>query len=251
MIRILVLTALSLVAFNLFAADTDGDGVDDLQDAYPSDAAKQYLPLAEALSKIEDQSLRNCLTNQTRNHVTAGELTRLDCGYQNVTALNGLENFSRLSVLELSNPNFNDLSPLAHLLDLERLQLQWGDRLIADLSPLQGLMQLAEIDVAGHRVSDLTPIADKPLVRLRISSTRVNDLSVLPENLLLMRLGLDNSLIRDLSASTLAFAPNLQYLNIQSLELTNIDWVFNLQSLNTLIASANKIDVVNIPDTFA
>ena len=62
---------------------------------------------------------------------------------------------------------------------------------------------------------------------------------------------MSNSLIRDLSASTLAFAPNLQYLNIQSLELTNIDWVFNLQSLNTLIASANKIDVVNIPDTFA
>jgi len=46
MIRILVLTALSLVAFNLFAADTDGDGVDDLQDAYPNDAAKQYLPAA-------------------------------------------------------------------------------------------------------------------------------------------------------------------------------------------------------------
>ena len=252
MIRSLLLSALCFTAFNLYAADTDGDGVDDLQDAYPSDAAKQYLPLAEALSKIEDQSLRNCLTNQTQNHVTAGELTRLDCGWgQNVTTLNGLENFSRLSVLELSDPKFSDLSPLAHLLDLERLQLQWGDRLIADLSPLQGLMQLAEIDVAGHRVSDLTPIADKPLVRLRISSTRVNDLSVLPENLLLMRLGLDNSLIRDLSASTLAFAPNLQYLNIQSLELTNIDWVFNLQSLNTLIASANKIDVVNIPDTFA
>ncbi len=83
MIRILVLTALSLVAFNLYATDTDGDGVDDLQDAYPSDAAKQYLPIAEALSKIEDQSLRNCLTNQTQNHVTAGELTRLDCRYQN------------------------------------------------------------------------------------------------------------------------------------------------------------------------
>ena len=66
-----------------------------------------------------------------------------------------------------------------------------------------------------------------------------------------MQLDLSNSLIRDLSASTLAFAPNLQYLNIQSLELTNIDSVFNLQSLNTLIASSNKIDVVNIPDTFA
>ena len=102
MIRILVLTALSLVAFNLYATDTDGDGVDDLQDAYPSDAAKQYLPIAEALSKIEDQSLRNCLTNQTQNQVTAGELTRLNCGSQNVTTLNGLKNFSRILELELS-----------------------------------------------------------------------------------------------------------------------------------------------------
>ncbi len=37
---------------------------------------------------------------------------------------------------------------------------------------------MADLDVAGHRLSDLTPIADKPLMRLRISSTRVNDLSV-------------------------------------------------------------------------
>ena len=251
MIRILVLTALSLVAFNLYATDTDGDGVDDLQDAYPSDAAKQYLPIAEALSKIEDQSLRNCLTNQTQDHVTAGELTQLECRHQNIATLNGLETFSRISILDLTDPSFGDLLPLAHLLDLERLQLQNGRGLIADLSPLQGLMQLSDLDVASHRLSDLTPIADKPLMRLRISSTRVNDLSVLPENLLLTQLDLSNSLIRDLSASTLAFAPNLQNLNIQSLELTNIDSVFNLQSLNTLIASSNKIDVVNIPDTFA
>ena len=243
MIRILVLTALSLVAFNLFAADTDGDGVDDLQDAYPNDAAKQYLPIAEALSKIEDQNLRNCLTNQTQNHVTAGELTRLDCGWgQNVTTLNGLENFSRLSVLELSDPKFSDLSPLAHLLDLERLQLQWGDRLIADLSPLQGLTQLAEIDVAGHRVSDLTPIADKPLTRLRIEETRVNDLTVLPDKLNLIYLDISGTLIRDLSSATVAFAPNLQQLRIGRLELINIDWVFNLPSLDYLDAWDNKIE---------
>ena len=104
----------------------------------------------------------------------------------NVTTLNGLENFSRLSVLELSDPNFSDLSPLAHLLDLERLQLQWGDRLIADLSPLQGLMQLAEIDVAGHRVSDLTPIADKPLTRLRIEQLGSTTFLCYPINLTLI-----------------------------------------------------------------
>ena len=248
MIRILFLSALCLTAINLYAADTDGDGVDDLQDAYPNDAAKQYLPIAEAISKIEDQNLRNCLTNQTQNHVTAGELTRLDCGWgQNVTTLNGLENFSRLSVLELSDPKFSDLSPLAHLLDLERLQLQWGDRLIADLSPLQGLMQLAEIDVAGHRVSDLTPIADKPLTRLRIEETRVNDLTVLPDKLNLIYLDISGTLIRDLSSATLAFAPNLQQLRIGRLELINIDWVFNLPSLDYLDAWDNKIEALNIP----
>ena len=159
----------------------------------------------------------------------------------NVTTLNGLENFSRLSVLELSGPNFSDLSPLAHLLDLERLQLQWGDRLIADLSPLQGLTQLAEIDVAGHRVSDLTPIADKPLTRLRIEETRVNDLTVLPDKLNLIYLDISGTLIRDLSSATLAFAPNLQELRIGRLELINIDWVFNLPSLDYLTLGITRL----------
>ncbi|MDC0464945.1 leucine-rich repeat domain-containing protein, partial [Pseudomonadales bacterium] len=247
MIRILVLTALSLVAFNLFAADTDGDGVDDLQDAYPNDAAKQYLPLSEALSKVEDQNLRDCLTNQTQNSVTAGELTRLECNFQNITTLNGLKNFSQILLLNLRSPNFDDLSDLAHLLDLEQLSLPDGSGLIADLSPLQALTQLSELNVAGHRVSDLSAIADKPLTRLSIERTRVNDLSVFPDNLNLIYLDISSTLIRDLSLETVAFAPNLQELRIVGLQLTSIDWVFNLRSLEYLDAWDNKIEALSIP----
>jgi len=60
--RVLLLSALSLfasISLTSFAADSDGDGVDDLQDAYPNDSSKQYLPFAEALEKVEDASLRD------------------------------------------------------------------------------------------------------------------------------------------------------------------------------------------------
>ena len=59
--HLLLLLMLIVLSAGAIGADTDGDGVDDIQDAYPDDASKQYLPIAEAISKVEDQNLRSCL----------------------------------------------------------------------------------------------------------------------------------------------------------------------------------------------
>ena len=92
---------ISLVSFSFaLAVDSDGDGVDDIQDAFPEDASKQYLLIDEALSKIKDPNLRSCLTDQTQGHQTAGELIETGCPeWNNVQSLEGLQHFTELEII--------------------------------------------------------------------------------------------------------------------------------------------------------
>ena len=87
--------------------------MDDLQDAYPNDAAKQYLLQTEARPKVKDENLPGRLTNQSQDQVTTGELTRIDRGNQNIKTLNGLKNFSSILMFARSNRR-SDLPLAAH-----------------------------------------------------------------------------------------------------------------------------------------
>ena len=83
-------------------------------------------------------------------------LTSLEA--QGVHDLTGLESATNLTRL-LINGNVSDLSPLAGLTQLNRLQLLNASNL-SDLSSLAGLTQLNHLEVSGSRnVSDLSPLA--------------------------------------------------------------------------------------------
>ena len=246
MIRVLLLAVFCLATFNLYAADTDGDGVDDLQDAYPNDAAKQYLPLAEALSKVEDQSLRNCLTNQTQNHVTAGELTQLDCGYQNITSIRGIGAFSELESLRLYANALTVLTSIAALIDLRELQVSGGTHQITDIAPLRGLTKLEELGIADHPVSDISPLgALNALTTLDLQGTRVSDIANLGAKPNLQRLFLSRSLVREIK--DFAFAPAITELYLTNLQLENIDAITSLTKLTVLKADHNQFQTVALP----
>ena len=58
-LSLLILISSFQLSLLSYAADRDGDGIEDIQDAYPDDASRQYLPIAEAISKVEDQNLRS------------------------------------------------------------------------------------------------------------------------------------------------------------------------------------------------
>ena len=45
--------------------DTDGDGLGDNKDAFPNDAAQQFLSIGQALERIEDPNLQQCIQGQT------------------------------------------------------------------------------------------------------------------------------------------------------------------------------------------
>ena len=44
-------------------SDSDGDGIGDNADAFPDDASRQYVDMADAIGEIQDNRLRRCIEN--------------------------------------------------------------------------------------------------------------------------------------------------------------------------------------------
>jgi len=110
------------------AADSDGDGVDDIQDAFPNDASKQYLAFSEAVSGIEDLTLRDCISSRYEGQESAGAVTTVECYSGSVSSLRGIQNFTELERLVISDPHFGDISPISKLIDLTEVYISWGGK---------------------------------------------------------------------------------------------------------------------------
>ena len=78
---------------------------------------------------------------------------------QQVPHLKWLAGLVHLTKLDLGN-NFilADLSPLAGLVNLQYLNLRGNN--IADITPLQGLVQLKAVNLGENRIVDLKPLVD-------------------------------------------------------------------------------------------
>ena len=222
--------------------------MDDLQDAYPNDAAKQYLPIAEAISKVADANLRSCLSNETQNFEHAGQLIETSCPqWRSVQSLEGLQNFTELEVIYGDGPGYTDLSPLALLIDLRTLQLNnpQGARFV-DASPLAGLENLESLRLNQSNISDFAFLSKlQQLKYLELSNSRLSNLADLRNLSNLEELYIHNTLVRDLG-DTSVFA-KLRRLDVQSLQLTDIDALFvNNPSLTSLYAGNNNLTEVNL-----
>ena len=242
-----LLILLSSFSFS-FAVDTDGDGVDDIQDAFPQDASQQYLPIDEALSKIEDPNLRSCLEGQTQGFQTAGELTETGCPqWNNVSSLEGLQHFTELEVVWGDGPNYSDLTPLQNLIDLRYLRLNHpqGTR-ISDAAPLAGLINLVELGLSGSNVGSFEFLSQmQQLETLDLNDTRLSSISLLGNLPNLKRLYIRSTLVRELDG--IENLIDLEALDIQGLQLTSIDQLLgNNQSLQNLQAGNNNLTSVDL-----
>ena len=129
--------------------DTDNDSVGDNTDAFGLDENQQSLLVAEAVSKVLDETLRQCIAAATVDLSRAQELTELGCGYDEsmppVLDLSGLEHFFNLEVINLGRAAPVSLEPLSKLNNLYDLQIANEFWPIRDLSPLGQLYRLRSI----------------------------------------------------------------------------------------------------------
>jgi hypothetical protein len=113
--------------------------------------------------------------------------------------LSGLENFTSLETLDLSNHAVSDISPLAGLTKLTALSLAGNP--VADVSPLAGLTNLKVLILSGSQAQDYSALAN--LVNLEVlllDNSTISDVFPLASLTNLQTLYLDNSRAEDFSS---------------------------------------------------
>ena len=197
----------------------------------------------DAVVQIPDLNLRaaiaEALGKSPNAPITVGEMERLralgvaDRGIRDLTGLQFATNMYSLSIGNRSRGNqVSDLSPIAGLINLERLYLDSNP--ISDISILKGLTNLEELWMDDTSISDLSPLAGlNNLKQLKISRTNVPDLSQVAGLISLELLSFSNHYISDLSP--LAGLINLRHVS---------QWANPISDLSPL-ARLTKLEVIN------
>jgi len=137
-----------------------------------------------------------------------------------ITNLNGLEAFTNLESLELSQ------------------------NAVSDISPLAGLTKLTALSLAGNPVMDVAPLAKLTNLKLLIlSNCQAQDYSALSNLINLQVLWLDNSTISDVSP--LVLLTNLQTLY---LDKSPIEDFSSLENIYTTLANKDFIIPTTLKD---
>ena len=170
-------------------------------------------------------------------------LRELDAPDRNIHDLTGLQFATNLRWLNLGKPTqagnqVSDLSPLAGLLNLERLNL-WANP-ISDLSPLRGLKNLTILSVGYSQVSDLSPIARLiNLNYLDFNHTHVSDLSPITGLINLKTLYFPTNNVSDLSP--IARLTNLEYLSFGGNNTSDLSPLAGLINLRNIWFNENNV----------
>ena len=137
---------------------------------------------------------------------TEGDMTLAEA--QAVTRMN-LSNELQRTISE--ETPIKDLSGLENFTNLETLDL--SNHAVTDISSLQGLTKLTALSLAGNPVVDISPLEGLTKLKvLMLSGSKAQDYSVLSNLVNLQVLMLDNSTISDLTP--LAGLTNLRHLSL-------------------------------------
>ena len=132
----------------------------------------------------------------------------------------------------------SDLSPLQTLTNLTELDLRSNQ--ISDLLPLQTLTNLSCLDLNSNRISDLSPLQTLTnLTTLILMSNQISDLSPLRTLANLTTLILNNNQISDLSP--LQTLTNLSRLDLNSNRISDLSPLQTLTNLTSLDLDHNQI----------
>jgi internalin A len=162
----------------------------------------------------------------------------LDLGATQVADLSPLAGLGSLTRLNLIGTQVADLSPLAGLASLTRLNLDGTQ--VADLSPLAGLASLTELYLGGTQVADLSPLAGlASLTELYLVGTQVADLSPLAGLGSLTGLSFGGTQVADLSP--LAGLGSLTGLSLDGTRVTDLSPLAGLGSLTRLNLDGTEV----------
>jgi Leucine-rich repeat (LRR) protein len=173
------------------------------------------------------------------------DLVWLDLEHNFITDISPLAGLTKLQRLDLDyNWNLSDISPLAGMVDMVELDI--NDTSVTDLSPLVNMSKLEKLDLKRNPVTDLSPISGlTSLKKINLSNTHVVNLSPLAgltglEWLELQRDPLDGVTPRITDISALSGLTKLTYLNLRGNRIVDPTPLKNLTSLNAAYIHNNN-----------
>jgi len=176
----------------------------------------------------EPEKAKELIAENKRTKATSLDLN--DCGLTTLPAEVG--EMVWLRKLHLSNNHeLVDVTPLVGLPDLQELNLAWTQ--VSNLAPLAGLKALQHLDAWGMRVSDLAPLAGlTALQALIVPETEITDLAPLADLKALQYLHVFNTQVSDLTP--LADLKALQQLLAWETHVSDLAPLAGLTALQTL-----------------
>ena len=152
--------------------------------------------------------------------------------------LSPLDNLLELQLLNLSRTQVNDLSSLKNLRALQQLDAAYSQ--INDLSPLENIRTLQQLYLSHTQVSDLRPLANlTALQRLNVYNTKVSDLSPLTNLSSLQLFYVHSSQVNDISP--LKNLSGLQRLDLSNTQVSDLSSLTNLSGLQRLALSNTQV----------
>lgn len=197
---------------------------------------------AQRIVELEDRersNLRNVKWVDTNldNLYLLENLRDLDCSFNKLPDLHGLETLRDLKRLSCAFNKVRDLTPLTLLTDLAVFNCSCN--LIRDLTPLRGMHELQELECSQNQIQSLEPLQDMHSLRELICFiNQIESLSPLQPLHHLERLYCSFNLLRALDISTLH---NLRWLSCADNQIESLDPLRSLTLLERLDCSHNRI----------
>ncbi|MCJ8271843.1 MAG: leucine-rich repeat domain-containing protein, partial [Psychrosphaera sp.] len=243
--------------------DDDNDGIEDINDEYPLDPSQTSFGLIAGVV-FSDANLAACVLEAatTNEWTTVDQMTNLSCVSQSISDLTGLEQFIRLTQLDLRKNTVSDIRPLADLTALTLLKLSknnvqditWLANLTAltflslsennfdpsQVSALAGLTDLTTLYLNGNQIVDISPLVDLTnLTRLYLYDNQIADISWLSPMAHLRTLRLEKNQITDIT--TLSDLTTLNLLDLRQNQVNEIVSIAGLTRLTILKLSKNEL----------
>ena len=190
------------------------------------------------------------LIDYSVDNITKGDALKLkilDLSYQgmkSIKSIEGLEFFKNLETLVFYDNQVSDISPLAGLSKLTKLNLAYNGH-ISDLTPLATLTGLTSLDLRNNSISDLTPLAGlTKLTGLYLEFNQISDITPLASLSKLTKLSLSDNQISDITP--LAPLTNLDTLYAQGQTITlypktiKVDLTKEIKGAGNVIFGSNK-----------
>jgi hypothetical protein len=155
---------------------------------------------------------------------------------------------TRMDLTDSLQRQLSEFTPITNLDGLEAFtnleSLDLSQNAVTDISPLAGLTKLTALSLAGNPVTDVAPLAKLTNLKLLIlSNCQAQDYSALSNLINLQVLWLDNSTISDVSS--LASLTNLQALY---LDKSSVEDYSSLENIYTTLANKDFIIPTTLKD---